>query len=294
MVAKIEAASYLPALLTLTTGGAVTDDEAKPGGLYFYPVGKTAFDVTDTHSLLYLSTDASLTAADAWGAASGAKNDLALDSAGVIRAALKKGRTGVISAADAFDVVPLGSGVTSDTVGYPLIRAYIYQIELRGVFEAALALGKTNDQYDLVPSALKVEYDATRPTATSLADLLDPAKGQVMRMLLDTNHADGFDQFDTVIYDRTAGMSDPTALYAVVASSYIAAFATDVGATLKDATGNAITLQQALLTRQDGSEIKQIEAFFTYIHASPGGTLPSLYDATSPAAAQRLVCIKGC
>ena len=115
-----------------------------------------------------------------------------------------------------------------------------------------------------------------------------------MRMLLDTDHADGLDQFDTVIYDRAAGVGDNSALYAVVASSYIAAFATDVGATLKDATGTAITLQDALLIRPDGSEIKQLEAFFAYIHAAPGGALPSQYDTTSPTAAERFVCVNGC
>jgi len=294
LLSTIEQAAYLPSLLTLATGSTVTNAASKPGDLYFYPLGNTAFDVTDTHSLLYLSTDASLTAADAWGAASGAKTDVALDSAGVVRAALKKGKTGVISAADAFDVVPLGAGVTSDTIGYPLIRAYVYQIELRGVFEAALAERSTNNDFDLAQSGVKVEYDATRPHATSLGDLLDPTKGQVMRLLLDTDHADGFDQFDTVIYDRAAAISDNFALYPVVASSYVGAFAADVGATLKDSTGNALTLPQTVLTRPDSSEIKQLEAFFTYIHASPGGTLSSLYDATSPAAAKRLVCINGC
>ncbi len=294
MLSTIEAGPYLPPLLSLTTGSTVTEDPAKPGDLFFYPVGQTAFDVTDTHALLYLSTDAMLTAADAWGAAAGATNDVAIDSAGVIRAALKQGKTGVISAADAFDVLPLGVGVTSPTIGYPLIRAYVYQIELRGVFEAALAFRAGNNQFDLAPSGLEVEYDATRPLATTLADLIDPTKGQVMRMVLDTNHTSGLDQYTNVIYDRTLGTGDATALYAVVVSSYVAAFASSAGVTLKDETGTAVTVEQALLTRPDGSEIKQLEAFFGYIHASPGGTLSSRYDVTSADAAQRLVCLAGC
>ena len=87
-------------------------------------------------------------------------------------------------------------------VALALLRAYIYQIELRGVFEAALAVGETNDQFDLAQSGIKVEYDVTRPPVLSFADLMDDSKGRVMRMSLDTNHSDGFDQFDTVIDDR--------------------------------------------------------------------------------------------
>src|SRR6185369_14313616 len=95
------------ALLGRVTGGGVKDDTSKPGDLYFYPIGKTAFDL-DTVSVLSLSSDSMLAQADAWGAASMTKTDMGLESAGVIRSLIKKGKTGVISAADAFDVVPLG------------------------------------------------------------------------------------------------------------------------------------------------------------------------------------------
>jgi hypothetical protein len=232
--------------------------------------------------------------ADAWGAPAMKKTDMGLESAGVIRSLLKKGKTGTITAADAFDVVPLGASPVDGTLGYPLVRAYISLLELRGVFEASVVVGKTNDQYDLMTAGVKVEYDATRPPAIGLAALLDPNKGQVMRILLDTDHSDGFEQFDKVIYDRTNNIGDPLSLYAVVTSSYIAQFATDVGATLKDEMGNVLQLPDVILHRTDKSEIKQVEAFMSFIGAQGAAGLPSLYDPTSPMAAKRFDCIKGC
>jgi hypothetical protein len=83
-------------------------------------------------------------------------------------------------------------------------------------------------------------------------------------------------------------------LYAVSTSSYIAQFATDVGASLKDDKGNILQLSDVILHRPDNSEIKQVEAFLGFIHAAAGTGLPPLYDPTSPMAAKRFDCIKGC
>ncbi|HVY44613.1 MAG TPA: hypothetical protein VHB21_01990, partial [Minicystis sp.] len=223
------------------------------------------------------------------------------ESAGVIRAVLKKGETGAISAADAFNVVPLGSSPTGDgSIGYPLVRANVFLLELRGVFELALAQGAMNSDLDIGMSGMKVEYDATRPTATTEQELLDPTKGQVMRILVDTNHADGYEQFDTVLYDRTQGVGNNTQLVSVITSSYIAQFAGDAGVTLKDDAGNPVDADKtqavikSVLHRSDASEIKQLESFLGWIYAAPGGTLPDVYDKASPNATQRWVCTNGC
>ena len=58
------ARDVIEGLLTRVDGMPVKDDTAKAGDLYFHPVGKTAFDVTDTSSLLYLSADAMITVAN--------------------------------------------------------------------------------------------------------------------------------------------------------------------------------------------------------------------------------------
>jgi hypothetical protein len=286
---------YLEALLSRVTGAPVHDDSASAGDLYFYPVAKTDFDVADVDMVLALSADAMLAAADAWGAESGATTAMALESGGLIGALpLLRGKTGEISAADAFGVVPFGTSPVDGSIGYPLVRAYVYGIELRGIFEATLALGASEMDYRFSQAGVKVEYDASRPPALSLEDLGDPAKGKVVRIRLDGDHADGFEQCEKVIYDREAGIDDPLALYPVVTSSYIAQFAASVGVGLKAADQSPLAIEDAILRRPDGSEIKQVEAFLGYLHASPGGKLAPQYDAGSASATRRFTCISGC
>jgi hypothetical protein len=48
------------------------------------------------------------------------------------------------------------------------------------------------------------------------------------------------------------------------------------------------------MLRPDNSEVKQIEAFLHFLRRSPGGTLPVLYDETSPSATDRMTCLDGC
>ena len=285
LLASIEAAKlgpggpYLPTLLSRVTGKTVTDDASKPGDLYFYPLGKTDFDLSDIHAVTALSADSMLAAADALGI----PTDMGLESAGVARSIMMKGKTGVISAADAFNVAPLGWSTAEGSIGYPLVHATISLLELRGVFEASLAVGKTNDQFDLMSSGVKVEFDASRTPALSLADLMDPTKGQVVKVYLDTDHSDGYEQFDKVVYDPANGIGSPTDSFSVVTSSYISTFAKDVGASPQG---------QTTLMRADKSEIKQVEAFMSYIFSMP--TLPPTYDLASPMASRRFVCVGGC
>ncbi|MFO0548842.1 MAG: 5'-nucleotidase C-terminal domain-containing protein [Polyangiaceae bacterium] len=287
--------SELAHLLSSSLEQSISNDPQDAGDLYFHPVGATDFDVEDTHALVWLSADAMLSQADDYAViTAGPQTDLAVESAGVIRSVLKKGKTGTISAADAFNVVPLGSSPVDGSIGYPLIRGYVLEIELRGVAEFALARDPNNSDYDIGFAGVKVEYDATRPPATSLADLVNPDKGKVMRMSLDTDHTDGYEQFDEVIFDREAGIGDPTRSYSFVTSSYIGQFATDAGVTIKDAAGDPLALVDAILPRGDNTEYKQIEAFFRYLSKAPGGKLQSTYDASSSSFTKRFICLKGC
>jgi 5'-nucleotidase len=285
-----QSGSYLEGLLTRVDGMPVKDDTAKAGDLYFHPVGKTAFDITDTSSLLYLSADAMITVANKIGK----KADIALDSAGVIRSPIKKGKTGVISAADAFNVVPLGVSPADGTLGYPIVQVFISGLELRGVLEFTLALRATQDDFNLGWAGIKVEYDATRPPVTKSTDLFNKDKGQVMRISLDTDHSDGFEQFDKVIYDRDAGTDNVAALYAIIGSSYVANFASTAGVSLKSEQGMPIKIGDAIIHHGDTTEVKQLESFLGFLKNAPGGTLPDLYDAKSANAAKRLICTKGC
>ncbi len=300
--------TYLEGLLSLTTGTTVRNDPSTPGDLYFYPIGKTAFDVLDLHSLSYLSADSMLVASDGWAADNGgATSDLAIETADVMRAVIKQGKTGVIAAADAFNVVPLGASPTNGTIGYPIIRAYIYLTELQGVFEFALAWGPTNVEFNLLMGGAQVEYDATLPPVENETDLL-LGKGQVTKITIASDHTN-LENFDKVIFQRAQPDATPpipaigagTDLIPIVSSSYVAQFAGEAGVKLKDSTGtplgpatydNNAAVVLAVLHRPDSSEIKQLEGFFQWIHSTP--TLPSVYDVTSPQATQRWVCVNGC
>jgi 5'-nucleotidase len=301
MVGRVEGAgsggSTLASLLSHALGTPVTDDATAAGDLYFKPLATTDFDVKDTNALVWLSADAMLAQTDALAGDGVPATNVAVETAGVIRAVVAKGKSGVVSAADAFNVVPLGRSPVAGTMGYPLVRGNISRIELRAVFELALALGLADSDYNLGAAAIKVEYDRTRPVVASPADLLDPAKGRVMRMTLDSNHAalaNALEQYDQVIYDRAHPVGGDTSLVSLVTSSYVAQFAADAGVVLKDASGHPLALVDAIVKRADSSEVKQVEAFMRYLHASPQGKVPTLYDTTSPAITRRWSCVNGC
>jgi 5'-nucleotidase/UDP-sugar diphosphatase len=302
-VARIEAAgtqgSTLAQMLSHAAGATIVDDPASVGDLYFRKLTTTDFDVTDVHAVLWLAADAMLSQTDVLASAGVVpQTDIAVESAGVVRAGLLKGKTGEISVADAFNVVPLGVSPANGTAGYPLVRAYVSLLEFRAVVEFSLALSATNDDFDLGFSGIKVEFDKSRPAAEKLVDIFDPSKGQVMRISLDTDHSNGLDQYDQVLYDRAASIGDDGRLLSVVTSSYIAQFAGDAGAKLKNEQGQKTPIIDLILHRTgaggDGSEVKEVEAFMRFLLASPGGKLPATYDVSSPSFGQRWVCVGGC
>jgi 5'-nucleotidase len=285
--------SILASLLSHAEGTTVADDPAKVGDLYFRELAKTDFDVKETHALVWLSADAMLAQADALAPGLPATS-VAVESAGVIRSTIAKGKTGAISAADAFNVVPLGQSPIDGSIGYPLIRGNISRIELRGVLELALAKGQTTSDYDLGLAGIKVEFDRTRPSPSGAGELIDPTKGKVIRILLDSDHSDGFEQYDTVIYDRNGVPGGDAQLISIVTSSYIGQFAAGAGVEVKNSGGQPLTLADAIVKRTDGSQVKQAEAFMRYLVTSPGKKLPSIYDTASPSYTKRWVCLKGC
>jgi hypothetical protein len=219
---------------------------------------------------------------------------VAVESAGVIRSTIAKGKTGAISAADAFNVVPLGTSPIDGSIGYPLIRGNISRIELRGVLELALARGAVTSDYDLGLAGIKVEFDRTRPSPSGAGELIDPSKGKVIRILLDSDHSDGFEQYDTVIYDRNGVPGGDAQLISIVTSSYIGQFAAGAGVEVKNEGGQPLPLAEAIVKRADASQVKQAEAFMRYLVTSPGKKLPATYDTASPSYTKRWVCLKGC
>jgi len=88
---------------------------------------------------------------------------VAVESNGVIRDDLLRGKTGKIGFGDLFRTIPLGIGV-DDTMSYPLISFYLYGYELKRALEVLTSVRplKSNDDYYLQISGLRFTYNPRR------------------------------------------------------------------------------------------------------------------------------------
>ena len=85
-----------------------------------------------------------------------------IQSNGLIRSNILKGKTGLINVSDLFRTTPLGIGMDG-TPGYPLVSFYLYASEIKKALEVAttIALLKGGD-YFLQFSGIKVKYNPYR------------------------------------------------------------------------------------------------------------------------------------
>jgi len=195
----------------------------------------------------------------------------AVESNGVIRDDILRGRQGRISVSDAFRVVPLGHDPTArpgmDQAGYPLLSFYLFPHEIRQAAEVnatAYYLLKDTD-YWLSCSGLQFTYFSkafpfmrvrevrrcTRPVD------LDPECQETAR--LHTNNA-----------DRT--------LFKVACNYYVGLNIQTLkqksrgilDIVPKDARGNPIAdLRDAIVRQADGTSLKQFEGFLRYLASFP-------------------------
>jgi len=88
--------------------------------------------------------------------------DFSIQSNGVIRTDILKGKTGIITLADLFRVVPVGIGV-DDTMGYPIVTFYLYASEIKKAMEVYTTIYPIKgSDYFLQISGLKVKYNPKR------------------------------------------------------------------------------------------------------------------------------------
>ena len=294
--------------LSLITGTDVVDDSGTLGDLYFKEMAKTTFDVIgqrgpEETNVLNMATDAMLAETDALGIPVHA----AIEARGTVRADIRKGATGSVAFADLFRVFPLGQNPVDGSIGYPLVRAYIWTAELKAALELAVSRGRADTDFYLGVGGIHVEYDLSRDpqVLTSITDAINPENGRITKITLDTNHADGYDSDDAVIFDLSQGagawVSDPNHvgldLHPVVSSLYVASFASAAGATLKDIGGVANPdITAFIVKRSDQTAVKEFENFVSYVHGQSqanGGFLPDRYDETTAAGAlpRRLKCV---
>jgi 5'-nucleotidase len=291
-------------------------DQPAAGELYFRSFGKTTFDVPGhalhrESQLQILVTDAELWAAEQAGFAA----DAAVTAQGAIRANIDKGKTGDLSFADLYRVVPLGGSPKSNSPGYPLCRFALSLAEIKGAFDLVTAnlaqQSEGNNDYFLMASGMKFTYDMTRPAFDAAGDPLSPANGRVTKIeVMDrANHPNGGYSYDgpyTTVYDAshtTNGRPDPffgnnNALkpYVIITNLYVATLSYIGGVKLKQPAPPFAVLaspNDAIINRSTTAEIKDWEALAGYVQAQTGGTgnLPARYNPAVSTADRRVVCV---
>ncbi|HZX10029.1 MAG TPA: bifunctional UDP-sugar hydrolase/5'-nucleotidase [Acidobacteriota bacterium] len=148
-------------------------------GLSFYqPLAETFYDLCleDIETGLgNLLTDAIRWAVNKWvydPVRRSSKVRIALQSNGLIRSDIVRGRTGVVGVSDLFRVEPLGIGV-DDTMSYPLLTFYLYASEIKKAMEVPTSIyPKKGSDYFLQFSGLKVTYNPKRMIFDRVIEIL--------------------------------------------------------------------------------------------------------------------------
>jgi len=97
---------------------------------------------------------------------------VAIESNGVIRDDLLKGKTGNIAVCDLFRTIPLGFSRGDDTMGYPLISCYFYAHEIKKMMEVITSIyPKKGNKFFLQVSGLKFKYNPNRIIFDRVTDI---------------------------------------------------------------------------------------------------------------------------
>ncbi len=187
---------------------------------------------------------------------------MAVESNGVIRDDLMKGRTGALAVTDVFRTIPLGLGM-DDTMGYPVIAVYLTGAEIKKALEVLASIYPLKgDPYFLQVSGVRFTYNPKRLIFDRVTDIrIGSAEG-------------GWQPLDTSGRNR--------ALYRVAANLYNAAFLKLVGdftwqilkIVPKDRRGRPVENLADMRIDADPSrpgiqELKQWAGFVAYLRQFP-------------------------
>jgi len=132
-------------------------------------------DIPNTFSDISASTILANLVTDAFREAT--KADIGLTANGMMRASLKRGKTGVQTVYDVFAVAPLGGGIVDKTAGSALVTAYFTGKEIKNILEVFLVDNPAHPG-EMFPraSGMRFRYDTSRPkfdvvTAIEVGDL---------------------------------------------------------------------------------------------------------------------------
>ena len=97
---------------------------------------------------------------------------VAIDSNGVIRDDLLRGKTGNIAVCDLFRTIPLGFSRGDDTMGYPLITCYFYAHEIKKTVEVVTSIyPRKGSNFFLQVSGMRFKYNPNRVIFDRVTDI---------------------------------------------------------------------------------------------------------------------------
>jgi len=139
------------------------------------PLAVAPLDLPNTFTDIAASTLLANLVTDAFRSAT--KADIGFTANGLMRAGLKRGKSGVQTVYDVFAVAPLGSGVVDTTAGSALVTGYFTGQELKNLLEFMLVDNPAHPgEYFPRTSGMRFRYDQSRPrfdvvTAIEFGDL---------------------------------------------------------------------------------------------------------------------------
>ena len=139
------------------------------------PLAVAPRDMPNTFTDIPASTPLANLITDAFRGAT--KADIGCTANGMMRAGLKRGKSGVQTVYDVFAVAPLGAGVVDPTAGSALVTGYFTGLELKNLLEFLLVDNPAHPgEYFPRTSGMRFRYDKSRPmfdvvTAIELGDL---------------------------------------------------------------------------------------------------------------------------
>jgi 5'-nucleotidase len=97
---------------------------------------------------------------------------VAIESNGMIRDDLLRGKTGKVAVCDLFRTVPLGFSRGDDTMGYPLITCYFYAHEIKKTMEVVTSIyPKKGSNFFLQVSGMRFRYNPNRVIFDRVTDI---------------------------------------------------------------------------------------------------------------------------
>jgi len=97
---------------------------------------------------------------------------VAIESNGMIRDDLLRGKTGNVAVCDLFRTIPLGFSRGDDTMGYPLIACYFYAHEIKKTMEVVTSIyPKKGSNFFLQVSGMKFKYNPNRVIFDRVTDI---------------------------------------------------------------------------------------------------------------------------